>query len=267
MNLYARKIGAGRPLLVLHGLFGMSDNWLTIGKRLSQEGFAVHLLDLRNHGRSPHMPTHTYQDMCDDLNAYLEHEHINEVNIMGHSMGGKAAMFFGLLHPEKLTRLAVIDISPVTYRQNTPHHSNIIKNLMAIDLSAYQSRQALADEIERRLNDRLLAMFLGKSIRRDAQAHFKWELNLPVLLEYLPGISSGLEALQAHAPSPVETLFIRGEHSDYLLPEHEPEIREYYPQSKIVTIDNAGHWLHAEQPEKLVMVLSTYFNKKAGSSP
>lgn len=260
MKLYAHKSGTGRPLLILHGLFGMSDNWRTIAEMLTQKGFAVHLLDMRNHGRSPHMPTHTYPDMCDDLNIYLEQEKLAQVSIMGHSMGGKTAMFFGLLHPEKIKHLAVIDIAPASYaHHNASHHSNIINNLMAIDLSAYQNRQALTDEIQRRLNDYALAMFLGKSITRDAQANFKWKLNLPILLKYLPSISVGLEDLKPQAPSPVETLFIRGEHSDYIRPEHEPERMTYYPRSKIITIDNAGHWLHAEQPEKLATILSTFF--------
>lgn len=260
MNLYARKLGTGSPLLILHGLFGMSDNWMTVGKSLSQKGFTVHLLDMRNHGRSPHMPTHTYQDMCVDLNDYLDREKLDKVSIMGHSMGGKAAMFFGLLYHEKLNHLAVIDIAPTRYTPlNAPDHSNIIENLMAIDLSTFQNRQTVTDEIERRLHNRPLAMFLGKSISRDAHSNFRWKLNLPVLLKSLPRITAGLEELQPHAPSPVETLFVRGAYSDYILPEHETEIAKYYPRSKIVTIDNAGHWLHAEQPKKLAMVLSTFF--------
>lgn len=262
MKLYSHKIGEGPPVLMLHGLFGMSDNWRTIGKMLTRKGFAVHLLDMRNHGRSPHMPTHTYQDMCDDLIIYLEQEKLSKVSIMGHSMGGKTAMFFGLLHPGKVKHLAVIDIAPASYAHHDPfRHSNIIKNLMAIDMTTHKSRQALTDEIQRRLNDSALAMFLGKSISRDTQANYKWKLNLPVLLKHLPDISAGLEDLQSKAPSPVETLFVRGGHSDYIRPEHKLEMMTYFPKSEIVIVDNAGHWLHAEQPEKLASVLSTFFLK------
>jgi esterase len=259
MQLFSHRIGVGFPLIILHGLFGMSDNWFTIGKSLVQKGFAVHLLDIRNHGQSPHMSTHSYQSMCDDLSNYLAQEKLNEVSIIGHSMGGKAAMFFGLLHPEKVKNLVVVDIAPADYDfNNVAYLSNIIKNLMELDLSIYLNRREIMEEMERRLKDHTLIMFLGKNIMRDTKTNFKWKLNLPVLLKSLPGLSAGFDELRTHAPSTVRTLFVRGENSDYILPTHEPDRMNYFPRSSIVTIDNAGHWLHMEQPKKLLMVLSTF---------
>lgn len=263
MQLFSRKIGDGFPLIILHGLFGMSDNWLTIGKSLVQKGFAVHLLDFRNHGQSPHMSTHSYQSMCDDLTDYLAQEKLNEVSIIGHSMGGKVAMFVGLLHPDKVKNLVVVDIAPADYDyHNVAYHSKIIKNLMELDLSTYHNRGAIMEEMERRLKDCTLVMFLGKNIMRDTKKNFKWKLNLPVLLKSLPDLSAGFDELGKHAHSTVRTLFVRGENSDYILPKHEPDRMNYFPKSSIVTIDNAGHWLHMEQPKKLLMVLSTFLGRE-----
>lgn len=259
MHLFSRKIGKGHPILILHGLLGMSDNWLTIGKNLALEGYAVHLLDLRNHGQSPHSNTHSYPDMCGDLLDYLEQEKLNEVSIIGHSMGGKAAMFFGLLHPEKVKTLIIVDIAPSDYRRsNKILHANLIASLLEIDLSSHENKRTIMEEIEERLNNRTLALFLGKNIARDIHDNFSWKLNLPVLQNYLPTIYAGLDELKIYAPSPVRTLFIKGNNSDYIRPEHEPEIRKYYPWSNVVGIDNAGHWVHADQPVKFLEALSVF---------
>ena len=263
MQLFSHKIGVGFPVIILHGLFGMSDNWFTIGKCLVQKGYAVHLLDIRNHGQSPHMSAHSYHSMCEDLSCYLELEKLNSVNIIGHSMGGKVAMFFGLLHPEKVKNLVVVDIAPVNYDyHNVAYHSKIIQNLMEIDLCLYHKRRDIMEEVERRLKDRTLMDFLGKNIMQDRENNFKWKLNLPVLLKFLPNLSAGFDELGKHIHSNVRTLFVRGKNSDYILPKHEPDRMNYFPRSSIVTIDNAGHWLHMEQPKKLLMVLSTFLSKE-----
>ncbi|MGB3211448.1 MAG: alpha/beta fold hydrolase [Desulforhopalus sp.] len=266
MKLFSHKIGDGKPVVILHGLFGMSDNWLAIGKGLAQDGFAIHLIDIRNHGQSPHMPTHSYLDICDDLLQYLQQENINEVSIVGHSMGGKAAMVFGLLHPKKVTHLAVIDIAPADYGDHSiSYHLHIIRNLMEIDLSSYRNRQPIMEEMERRLQDHRLTLFLGKSIKRDTVTNFKWKLNLPVLLQSLPAMAAGFDGLDKQAPSPVRTLFVKGEASDYILPRHEPDRMKYFPRSSVVSIANAGHWLHVEQPQKLLELLAAFLEENTSS--
>lgn len=256
MELFSRKFGSGHPVVVLHGLFGMSDNWVSIGKELSLHGLSVHLLDLRNHGKSPHTSSHTYQDMCEDILEYFNDHSITRASLVGHSMGGKLAMYFGLLHPERVSHLGVIDIAPSDYSKHNPgYHVNIIHNLMAIDLSAHRSRRTLLEEIRHRLNDYQLTMFLGKSIGQAGGNSFVWKLNLPVLLKSLPGIFYGFDELKRHAPSAIPTLFVRGEKSDYIQGRNEADRMTYFPDSSVVSVAGAGHWLHIEQPEKLLGAL------------
>ena len=256
LQLFSRKIGSGYPVVVLHGLFGMSDNWVSIAKELAGHGFAVHLLDLRNHGKSPHTQSHTYKEMCEDILAYFRDEKLTSVGLIGHSMGGKLAMYFGLLYPEKLSHLVVVDIAPADYsKHNSGYHSNILHHLMAIDLSSHVSRRTILEEIRHRLHDYRLTMFLGKSLQPRGKGAFAWKLNLPVLLENLPGMYEGLDELDRYAPSALSTLFVRGEKSDYIQAHHEPERMKYFPDSSVVSIVGAGHWLHIEQPDRFAAAL------------
>ncbi|MBE0584962.1 MAG: alpha/beta fold hydrolase [Desulfofustis sp.] len=260
MKLYSRIIGSGPPVLILHGLFGMSDNWVTIGNGLAAQGFCVHLIDLRNHGSSPHAETHRYPDMCDDLLFYLEQKNLETVDIIGHSMGGKVAMIFGLLDPEKLKKLIVVDIAPSDYRDpENSFHAAIINGLEQIDLSTHSGRGSIRKNLTEILGDRELAMFLAKNIDRDKRSkRFKWKCNLPVLKKYLQHIYIGLEELELYAPCPVKTLFIRGNDSVYYLPEHERDRLFFFPESAVVGIDDAGHWVHSAQPEKFLQSVSSF---------
>jgi len=259
MKLFSRIIGTGQPLLILHGLFGMSDNWLTVGRELAHNGFCVHLPDLRNHGRSPHRDTHSFRDMCDDLLAYLDQEEIEKVGVIGHSMGGKTAMHLGLLHPRRVINMVVVDIAPATYCcHETSLHSVIIDALLKIDPSGYKNHGEILAEIERGVNSGILARFLGKNIVRNNDGAYVWKLNLPVLKRYLPVMYAGLEDLAAHAPSPVKTLFVKGDNSDYIQPQHEPDRVRFFPDSHVVGIGNAGHWVHAEQPDEFVKAVLAF---------
>lgn len=261
MQLFARTLGNGPAVLILHGLFGMSDNWLSIGKALAAKGCAVHLPDLRNHGRSPHADTHGYPDMCDDLLEYLEGQKpVGKVRIIGHSMGGKLGMIFALLHPEMVAKLVVVDIAPADYRgPDNTFHIRLIDILQQIDLSAHRERGTIREELEKRLHDRRLAMFLSKNIDRDGtSAAFSWKFNLPVLKKYIRLLQIGLDELEIHAPCPVPTLFIKGNQSDYYLPKHDHDRLRFFPDSEVVTIDNAGHWLHSEQPEKFLDIVTPF---------
>ncbi|BHH81833.1 alpha/beta fold hydrolase [Desulforhopalus sp. 52FAK] len=253
MQLFSRTMGSGPPLVILHGLFGMSDNWLGVGKALANHGFNVHLVDLRNHGRSPQRAPHTYMEMCADLAAYFIQKNLTKAIFVGHSMGGKLAMAFGLLHPEKLSHIAVIDIAPSDYSRHSPgYHLNIIHNLMAVDLSAHTSRKTLIEDVRRRLHDYRLTMFLGKSVGRGEDGQFYWRLNLPVLLESLPDVLAGFTTLDDYAPATVPTLFVRGEKSDYIQDSNEGDRLKYFPDSEVVSVVGGGHWLHVEQPDRLI---------------
>ena len=260
MQLYSRIIGTGPPVIILHGLFGSSDNWATIGNGLAEHGFCVHLLDLRNHGRSPHTDTHRYPDMCDDLLTYLDHNNLETANIIGHSMGGKVAMTFGLLDPERIAKLVIVDIAPSDYRNpENIFHANVIDALLKIDLKEHASRLTIREDLEAMLSDHDLVMFLSKNIGRDKDSNsFQWKLNLPVLLKFHQHLSIGLEELQIYAPCPVPTLFVKGNDSPYYLAEHEADRLNFFQDSRIVGIDDAGHWVHSDQPEIFLEIVSQF---------
>ncbi len=263
MQLYSRILGEGSPVLILHGLFGMSDNWLTIARALAGSGFCVHLPDLRNHGRSPHANTHRYTDMCDDLVEYLDHNSLDAISIIGHSMGGKLAMVFALLYPERVDKLVVVDIAPSAYGEST-YLAKIIDTLMEIDLASCPDRRTINKELKARLQDPRLALFLAKDIVRSGKEKcFTWRLNLPVLKKYLHHLQIGLNELTIHAPCPVPTCFIKGNDSPYYRPENEADRLFFFPNSEVVGIAAAGHWVHSDQPLKFQEIVLSFF--QAGS--
>jgi len=266
MKLYSRIIGSGKPLIILHGLFGMSDNWLTIGNALVEHGFQVHLVDLRNHGRSPHAKSHRYPDMCEDLLNYYDQHTLDSAAIVGHSMGGKLAMVFSLLEAERTSRLVVVDIAPSDYRSaQDNHHRAIIKALSEIDLEDHNGRGSIRRELAGKLGDQPLAMFLAKSIARHKdKKKFSWKFNLMVLEKFLQHIYIGLEELSIYAPCPVPTLFVKGGNSNYYRDTHEADRAFFFPDSELVTIDNAGHWLHSEQPEQFLEIVARFLCRHEG---
>ena len=254
MQLYSRILGEGKPLVILHGLFGMSDNWISIARELAGHGFCVHLVDLRNHGNSPHAESHRYPDMCEDLLEYFDQQSLEEASIIGHSMGGKLGMVFGLLEPERISRLVIVDIAPSDYGSSeNNYHRKIIQALQRVDITSCKSRGSIRKELAEQLGDQSLAMFLAKSITKDKDSkRFRWKFNLAVLEKFLQHIYIGLEELSIYAPSPVKTLFIKGNNSPYYRDEHEADRHFFFPESSVVGIDNAGHWLHSDQPEQFI---------------
>jgi len=259
MQLYSRILGEGPPVLILHGLFGMSDNWLTIARALVANGFCAHVLDLRNHGQSPKSVTHRYTDMSDDLEEYLDHNSLDVVHIIGHSMGGKLAMIFSLLYPERLDKLVVVDIAPSAY-DDTAYHSEIVDALVDIDLTAHRKRGTIRKELTGRFKDRRLAMFLTKNIVWDSQKkRYIWKLNLPVLKKYLHHLQRGLDELAIHSPCPVPTCFIKGNDSDYYGPENEEDRLFFFPASEVIGVAQAGHWVHSDQPRRFQEIVLLFF--------
>ncbi len=257
MQLFGRRFGSGPAVVILHGLFGMSDNWMSIGRALAGQGMAVHLLDLRNHGNSPHAATHRYPDMADDLLDYLDLQGLEQVALIGHSMGGKLAMIFTLLYPERLTKLVVVDIAPSAY-PDLGQPAQICACLSGIDIAAYLTRGAVHNELAKRCGDPALAMFLAKSVTRNKEGALAWKFNLPVLHRYLRHLHCDLSELAIHAPSPVPTCFIRGEQSSYYLPEHEADRHFFFPDSSLVSIAAAGHWVHSDQPQLFLHQLGVF---------
>jgi pimeloyl-ACP methyl ester carboxylesterase len=263
MNLFYRKEGSGSPLVVVHGLYGSSDNWVNIGKRLAEK-HTVYMLDQRNHGRSPFSSSHTFNDMRDDLAEFFEKHHIEKATVLGHSMGGKAAMWFAFDYPEKVEKLVIADIAPKDYlllkdESQFYLHQNILLAMQEIDFSKIHSREEVDDFMSQKIDDERIRQFLLKNVAKDKINHqYKWRVNAGVLYDHLDEIVSGVNKNWLDERIPITSypvIFIRGMKSKYILPEDESLIKEIYPDSKIIDIPDAGHWLHAEQPEKFMQAV------------
>ena len=242
MKLNFRTLGAGAPMVIMHGVFGTSDNWVTVSKTLA-EHFQVFLLDLRNHGQSPHSDIFTYDAMAEDLYEFLiEHQLTNPI-IIGHSMGGKVAMTYAANY-ENIGKLIVVDIAPRFYPR---HHDQILEGLNAIPLAELKSR-AHADEILASYISELgVRQFLLKNLYRTEAGNFAWRLNLPVIAQNIDIIGEPLD-MEARILTP--TLFVKGSKSKYIQSSDEEMIQHIFPNSSIATVQDAGHWVQAEQPEE-----------------
>jgi len=263
MELFYRKNGNGLPLIIIHGLYGSSDNWVNIGKRLSEK-HTVYMLDQRNHGRSPFADSHTYNDLRNDLETFFEKHQIEKAILLGHSMGGKVAMWFAADFPEKVEKLVIADISPKNYlllNNNSQFylHQNILLAMQEIDFSLVKSRNDVDDYLAEKIDNDRIRQFLLKNISKDKETkQYKWRINAEVLYDHLEEIVSGVDKNWLDDRIPITSypvIFIRGMKSNYILPEDEILIKEIYPDAKIIDIPDAGHWLHAEQPEKFMQAV------------
>lgn len=260
VTLHFRKSGHGSPLVILHGLYGSSDNWISVARKL-EEKFTIFIPDLRNHGQSPHTSTHTYQDMVDDLFKFFNDHHISKATILGHSMGGKLAMMFAAEYPELVTGLIIADIAPKNYNSEKKpfktvlEHELILGLMEELNLVAVTSRKEIDYFLSEKLKDSTLRQFLIKNIHRDKEGDFEWKINVPVLKHALNSITSDVNHDWFTDRQPIlsyPVTFIRGLNSDYISDEDFIGIKEIYPEARLIGIPDAGHWLHAEQPEKFV---------------
>ncbi len=263
MELFYKKQGSGTPIVILHGLYGSSDNWANIGKRLAEK-HTVYMLDQRNHGRSPNADSHTYNDMRNDLETFFEQHKIEKAILLGHSMGGKVAMWFAADFPEKIERLVIADIAPKDYlllNEDSQFnlHRNILLAMQEIDFSLVKSRNDVNDFMAEKLDDARIRQFLLKNVVKDKTSkQFKWRVNAEVLYNHLDEIVSGVNYNWLDDRTPITSypvIFIRGLLSKYILPEDEILIKKIYPDARIVDIPEAGHWLHAEQPKKFLQAV------------
>lgn len=229
-------------MIILHGLFGSRENWRTMSRKLSDR-YQVFTVDLRNHGGSPHSAEFSCALMADDL-RYFMHEHaLPEACLLGHSMGGKAAMHFAVEHPEHVERLVVVDIAPRAY---PPAHDALFEVLSSIRLENYASRNEVRPEIEKGIGDRAVSEFLLKNLVMPEAGKLQWKMNLAGLREKYHEIISAPD-WEGVFPKPV--LFIRGGNSDYLRQEDSGIIMKHFPRAEIATVPGAGHWVQAEAPE------------------
>ena len=243
MRLHSKILGKGQPFIILHGLFGMSDNWKTLGIKFSEQGFNVHLIDQRNHGRSFHNKLFNYDVLVEDLEQYCIQHELEDIVLLGHSMGGKTAMLFATEYPELVSKLVVADISPRFY---PIHHDVILKGLSALNLDELKSRGQADEILKDYVPDFETRLFLLKNLYWKEKGHLALRFNLEVLKD---NISEVGEALPIYSKFNGETLFLRGEKSNYIIQQDESIINAHFPKAIIETINNAGHWLHAENPK------------------
>ncbi len=251
MKLHFKKYGDGAPVIILHGLFGMSDNWISIAKDLAKDKL-VFLLDMRNHGRSPHIEAHNYSDMIEDIYEFLTDMNLRQVNFIGHSMGGKAAMNFAFEYPHRVNKLVIIDISPRAY---PVFHSTIIDSLLGLDIDTIKSRKEANDQLAVSIPSKRIRQFLLKNLYRKDNGSFSWRINLPVIAKNLMQIGA---EVKSKTPFKNPTLFIRGAESEYIGNDDIKLIEELYPDAKIVTIPNASHWVHSEAPEQVFTEINKF---------
>ncbi|MCB0820895.1 MAG: alpha/beta fold hydrolase [Bacteroidetes bacterium] len=245
----------GETLVILHGLFGQSDNWTGIARKLS-ESLKVITLDLRNHGDSPHSEDFTYELMANDVVDTCKAMNIGNIHLAGHSMGGKVAMVVAQKFPELLRSLVVIDIAPKFYN---PHHQQILKGLNALKPSEIQGRQDAEEELSAYIQDAGVRQFLLKNLKRKDTDGFEWKFNLKVLTDKIENVGKSTK----DAISVVAALFFYGEKSSYLKDSDKTEIQALFPNSEFRMMEGAGHWLHAENPTEMIAVLKDWVNRNS----
>jgi len=252
--LHSKIIGEGNPLIILHGFLGMSDNWKTLGNKYVEEGFQVHLVDQRNHGKSFWSEDFNYDLLAKDVVDYIQHYELKKVNIIGHSMGGKTAMQIACSYSELVEKLVVADIAPKFY---PPHHQNIIDALNMLDLEELDSRSEADSELQKHLSSFGVRQFLLKNLFWKEKGKLAWRLNLKVLSEKMEEVGENIES-SSNFNGP--TLFLKGDRSEYVIASDEPTIKNHFPIAIIQTIENAGHWLHAENPEQFFEKSMAFFD-------
>ncbi|MEL6195317.1 MAG: alpha/beta fold hydrolase [Bacteroidota bacterium] len=245
LALNSKVMGAGPALLILHGLFGSLDNWLSHAKTLSED-FTVHLLDQRNHGRSPHADDWTYPLMAEDLLTYMDAEGIMTASLLGHSMGGKTALTFADAYPERLEKLIIADITPKQYK---PHHDEIIEALLSVPLKEVSQRSEVDEILKKSINEISVRQFLLKGLGRNKEKSFAWKFNLEVISQNYEEV---LKEIPLEDPNYLPTLFIYGAKSNYLNEDDLESLPKLFPLSQFVGVPDAGHWLHAENPSAFI---------------
>ena len=254
MQLHYKKTGEGIPFIILHGLFGSGDNWMSFARMLSEKGYAVYQVDLRNHGRSPHAAQHSFKLMSDDVFELIKTNNLEDVILLGHSMGGKAAMQLAIDHKECLSALIVIDIATYYYPVK---QDEILKGLLSLDLEQVKTRDEAEQQLGVHVKDLSSRQFLLKNLFRKENGQFGWRFNLPVLNKEIENIGQAIDGLSAD----LQVLFVRGSNSNYIDPERFDECRKIFPKAELITIENAGHWVHADQPQAMLDAVMEFVSR------
>ena len=251
LNSYSAGNGQGPALIVLHGLLGSLSNWKSAAARWAAN-FPVRLLDLRNHGSSPHAAEFNYDVMVADVVEFVREQNLGRINLLGHSLGGKVAMRFAQLHPGLVAKLVVADMAPRAY---PVVHAELLAALLAIEPGAFHNRADVEAALARTVPDQRMRQFLLKNLGRDEAGALRWQPDLAAIRAALPQLSAALPRTPRF-DGPV--LILRGEKSDYLRDEDMLLIREMFPRANLETIAGAGHWVHADAPARFAEVVSGF---------
>jgi len=252
MKLFFRETGKGEPIIILHGLFGSSDNWYSLSKVFATK-FRVFTIDQRNHGQSPHSDEHDYKLLTEDLKEFIDEHQLVQPIILGHSMGGKTAMNFAIKYPDKTGKLIVVDIVPKAYPL---HHDHILSGMKSLDLASLQTRgeaEAILSKQIPKVDER---QFIMKNLARNEQKGFEWKINLAALDANIERMGEGLQ-YEGQYTGP--TLFIRGARSGYYKPGDEASVAKYFPNAKWLVMET-GHWVQAENPKEFENVVLSWLN-------
>jgi pimeloyl-ACP methyl ester carboxylesterase len=265
MKLFYRKTGSGFPLIILHGLYGSSDNWMTIAKHLAVSNTVI-LPDLRNHGQSPHDDEMDFNCMTDDILELLLELKIDKFILMGHSMGGKLSLKIASDHPEFVEKLIIVDIAPRSYFTGYSKHFEFHKNIINILLNLHPENFTLRNEAEQVLLEKLpninLVRFLIKNLRTTTEGGYTWKINIQSIHRNLYKLIDGVDEENDDKPQVFlkPALFIKGEKSDYIEDEDLQEIKKMFPDLRFENVQNAGHWVHAEQPVKFLEIVKKFIS-------
>lgn len=252
MKLHYQISGSGNPLLIVHGLFGSSDNWRSMAKYFSKQ-YQVISIDLRNHGRSPHSDNQSLDDMAEDVYELCQQLDINNVNIVGHSLGGKVAMKFAERYDQYIDKLVIVDISP---RQYEGGHTPLMDAMMALNLSKLSSRKQVDEALAASIPDQQVRQFLLMNLLLEDE-QVKWRINLPALKT---NYKKFMSAVFTRSSSNSTSLFIYGEHSDYVTKQDRADIKQIFPYAEFAAIPS-GHWVHAERPQQFKQIVEEFLRK------
>jgi esterase len=255
MKLNFRKIGeSGQPIIILHGLFGMSDNWLTIGKVFA-ENHIVYLLDLRNHGQSPRSEAFSYDIMAADLTEFIQDHSIDKPILIGHSMGGKVIMQFAIEQPQMFDKMIVVDIAPRFY---PVHHHPILQGLQAVNLKSLQSRTEANEVLKTFEESEGVRQFLLKNLFRNPElGHFDWRINIPVITKNIENVG---EEITSNKQISNESMFISGSESSYITQEDRNQILQIFPNAVFEVVKGAGHWVQADKPKEFEEIVNMFID-------
>ena len=254
VELNYKVFGEGEPVIILHGLFGMLDNWQTFAKLLA-ENYMVYIVDQRDHGKSPHTEEFSYHLLANDLHEFMTSQWIYEARLIGHSMGGKTVMQFADEYPDMVEQMVVVDIAPVKYKAG---HNDVFDALFAIDIDKLSDRKQAESILAQYISEDGVRQFLMKNLQRRKEGGYRWKMNLELLYKEYQNILSGI----GPSKNDVDALFISGGLSDYIDDNAKEAINAKYSHVNTVTIADAGHWVHAQKPRELLEIVNTYFNKE-----